>query len=352
MTDAGEQRPWRVDVVSDPGIATRAVRDVIAAADGGAAEGPYEMRHERRRIPLRDDGSLDLDEIRQWSTEDAADMLVIVTEIPRRAGARPKISALHFSERLAIISLPALGWIRVHAHLRRVLFDSVDALAAGTDPDIRAGRMRFGAVHEQASETGRSVYIDSPWWRPRRTALVLGMVRTNEPLAVVPKLSGVLTAATATGAFGVFYSSIWRMAAALPTWRLALIAVAAIVAMVVWLIVSNRLWERSRQHGSLVEATMYNASTVITLALAVTALYLSLTVAIFVTAIVVIEAGFMASVLGREVNLGTYAEIAWLSASMGTVAGALGSNFDSRDHITELTQGTRRAHRYAPRGEE
>ena len=47
----------------------------------------------------------------------------------------------------------------------------------------------------------------------------------------------------------------------------------------------------------------------------------------------------MSKTIGVEVSLWNYVDIAWLSASMGTVAGALGSNFDSPDDISELTHG-------------
>src|SRR5690606_26889291 len=56
---------------------------------------------------------------------------------------------------------------------------------------------------------------------------VLGMVMTNAPWATVRKLSSALAAASAAGAFGIFYSSIWQMAAALSTPRLLLIGLLA-----------------------------------------------------------------------------------------------------------------------------
>src|SRR5699024_8998192 len=122
------------------------------------------------------------------------------------------------------------------------------------------------------------------------------------PFATVTKLSGVLAAAAGTGAFGIFYSSIWEMADALPPWRLGLITVMVIATMVLWLIVSNGLWERSRQLGSLREAAMYNASTVATLFVAVASLYAVLFVGILLGGLIVIEAGFMSKTIGVEVS--------------------------------------------------
>lgn len=342
-------RPLHVDVFADPGLPSRAVSRVLASADNEGSPDKYRLTHNRRQIPLRPDGTLDLDEVRQWARRDAVDLLVVVTEIPRRAGRQPKMAALHFAEGLAVISLPALGWRGLTTTLRRAMFDSLDALSNQHKSGNDSQQIDFGVVHEQDSSTGRSAYIASPWWRPGRLRLVLGMVRTNEPLAAVPKLSGVLAAASATGAFGIFYSSIWKMADALPSWRLGVITIMAVLAMVVWLIASNRLWESPRHLGSLTEAAMYNASTVVTLLVTISLLYVTLFSAIFLAGAVVIESGFMAKTIGSEVSFWNYIDIAWLSASMGTVAGALGSNFDDDEYIRNLTHGRRQAQRFKER---
>lgn len=344
--------PYSVDVLSDPGLPARMLSKILTEPDSGGTEGQYRLIHNKRQIPLRTDGTLDLDTVRRWSHKDEADLLVIITEIPRRAERRPKLVDLHFTERLAIISLPALGWLGLHDKLRRVLFDSLDALVEQRSPEIGKARMRFGTIHEQHSETGRSAYIASPWWRPGRISMVLGMIRTNEPLAAVPKLSGVLAAATGTAAFGIFYSSIWEMADSSPPWRLGLITGCALVLIVLWLLFANRLWERAHQWGSFEESAMYNAATVATLGLAVAVLYLGLFLSIFLTGLIVIDPGFMAQTMGAEASLQNYVDIAWLAASLGTVAGAVGSNFDSERAVRDLTNGRRQAQRYWQREKE
>ncbi len=343
-------QPLRVAIFADPGLPSRTVSRVLGDGnDGEKTVGRYLFSHHKSRTPARPDGTLDLDTVRGWARDDDVDLLAIVTEIPRRAGRKPKIAALHYGEGLVIISLPALGWQGVTQRLRHVLFDSLDALADQQTPGTDQHTSNSGVVYEQESRSGRSVYITSPWWRPGRLRLVLGMVRTNEPLSAVSKLSGVLAAAAGTGAFGIFYSSIWEMADALPSWRLGLITAMVIVTMVLWLIGANRLWEHSRKLGDLTEAAMYNASTVATLLLSVILLYLVLFIGILIGGIGVIESGFMSSKIGAEASLGNYVDIAWLSASMGTVAGALGSNFDSEDTIRELTHGKRLTQRFKQR---
>lgn len=331
-----------VDLVSDPGLPSRLVEELVQRHE----DGDYDLARVHRRIPLRDDGTLDLATVQEWSRDNDADVTVVVTEIPRRAGRRPKIAALHPAAGLVVISLPALGWFGLRDRLESAVLGS---LAVLTDPgrdDDEPPEVDFGIVHEQDSEIGAAYYVASPWWRPGRMRLVLGMVRTNEPLATAPRLSGMLAAASATGAFGIFYSSIWKMAGALPTWRLALITMLSVLAMTGWLIVSNGLWERRRRMDSLEQAVMYNASTVVTLVVSVTVLYIGLFVGIFLSALIVIDTGFMSSTIGTRATVWDYVAIAWLSASMGTVAGALGSNFDSQVDVRELTHGRRQEMRY------
>ena len=68
---------------------------------------------------------------------------------------------------------------------------------------------------------------------------VFGMVAGNEPLRTAPRLSSALAAASATGAFGIFYSSIWAMSTYLSTPRLLGIGAVAIVLMTAWLIIRS-----------------------------------------------------------------------------------------------------------------
>ena len=106
--------PLNVDVFADPGLPLRALKHVLDRTDSGRDEGDYVLGYRQTQIPLRDDGTLDLDAIRVWSRENDSDMLVVITEIPRRAGNLPKIAELHFIERIAIISLPAFGMDERH----------------------------------------------------------------------------------------------------------------------------------------------------------------------------------------------------------------------------------------------
>lgn len=271
-------------------------------------------------------------------------MTVIVTEIPRMAGERPKTAELHFSERLAIISLPALGPAFIRHSLRRELHRVVTALL---NESVDAARQYGGYYAHVEEQKGVDTFFISPGMLfPGRLWMTLGMVAANEPLWSLPKLSGVFAAAAATGAFGIFFTTIWEMANFLPHWRLAIVSVTAVSIVSAWLIISNRLWDRSAVVGGAREAAMYNISTVVSLLASVTALYLVLFSSILVVGLLLIEPGYMAEILGEGTGFMNYVEIAWLSASLGTFAGAIGANFDDSVDLKNLTQGSRELQRY------
>lgn len=345
-------RDGSIVVYTDPGRTSLLVRKMLQQPQRGRNSGwarGAEVTQEQVLIPLRDDATLDLGAAKRWARESEADMTVIVTEIPRMAGGRPKTAELHFSERLAIISLPALGPTFIMHSLRRELHRVVTALV---NESVDAARSYGGYYAHVEEQKGDDTFFISPgMFFPGRVWMTLGMVASNEPFWALPKLSGVFAAAAATGAFGIFFTTIWEMASFLPHWRLAVVSVAAISIVSAWLIISNRLWDRSDVVGGAREAAMYNTSTVVSLLTSVTALYLVLFASILVVGMLLIEPGFMAATLGEDAQFMNYVEIAWLSASLGTFAGAIGSNFDDSADLQNLTQGSRELQRY-PKDEE
>ena len=84
--------------------------------------------------------------------------------------------------------------------------------------------------------------------------------------------------------------------------------------------------------------------------LSVALMYAILFAGLFLVGLTVIEAGYLQSQLGHPVNLTDYLHLSWLAASLGTLAGALGSNFDSDEAIREATY-SRREHQRRQRAD-
>ena len=172
------------------------------------------------------------------------------------------------------------------------------------------------------------------------------MISTNEPLRTVPRLSSALAAAAAAGAFGIFYNSIWQMASYLSSWRLLLFTFLAIIILMGWLVLSNGLWDRTAQTRYAQVTFLYNMSTLATLFVCVLTLYVTLFVAILLGSAALIDPQFMELILGRPVGVSDYVNLAWLSSTMGVVAGGVGSSFDSETDLRQLTHGRRERERF------
>ena len=98
---------------------------------------------------------------------------------------------------------------------------------------------------------------------------------------MLPALKGAIAAAFATGAYALVIPSIWLLADSVGWARLLLLMVAAIVAMVAWIIVAHNLWERPSDREQRKWAALYNGVTVLTVTSAVLAAYAILFALIF-----------------------------------------------------------------------
>lgn len=149
------------------------------------------------------------------------DYVVYLTDLPKYENGEPLISSVNAGSGSAVVVLPSLGFVRRKRLLRAVL-QVLAALHGVGDPYLQSGgrvslsadplfverRIDASDVNDDAFETAKGLR--------GRILLLLGMVRSNRPWRLVPKLSTAMAAAVATGAFGVFYTSIWSMADFLP----------------------------------------------------------------------------------------------------------------------------------------
>lgn len=86
---------------------------------------------------------------------------------------------------------------------------------------------------------------------------------------------------------------------------------------------------------------MDNVSTTITVGVSVLLMYAVLFGVMLTMSLVVVEPGYLGSQVGHPVEFRNYVYLAWLAASWGIMAGALGSSFDSDDAVREATYSQR-----------
>lgn len=345
--DSGDRPPaetgLRVLIVADPGLPSRRVDRVHRrferlvreryGSDASVATSTEVLRvSDRGYITQRSVDAVLRD-------DNDADVTLFLTEIPRHSGTTPLVAEVMADRSVAIVSCPTLGaW----ATKRRIVTTFLSCLERIV-PDHAVGnptpaKLAWSHWSDPGDDGHQTLHTRRFFGAPR---LVLGMTLGNDPWRTAPKLTGALAAASATAAFGVFYSSIWQMASYLSTQRMVWIALVAISAMVMWLITTQRLWDTPRNERLATVVAYYNLSTVLTLFLGVVTLYLLLVAGTTATSLVVIDPEFMAAKLDREAQFSNYLDLGWLSAAMGIVAGGLGAGFDADANVKQLTHGQR-----------
>ncbi|MET8178471.1 hypothetical protein [Streptomyces sp. NPDC005336] len=314
---------WNLQVVRDP--LTAAVRDDI--------------------------GALNL--ARDQKARENWDIAICLTDLPLLTDGRPVAVDVDAEDRVALVSLPALGGLFLRRRVRRAIVQLVKNLVNAGAIDFRAreGRAPVGPIVPERTAPLKRAATDEEIVDLRivgspargRVRLLLGMVRANGPWRLIPALAKALAAALATSAIAIMNGAIWNVSSAIGADRLAVVTIFSMAAMVIWLIVHRHLWERpdSPTRQDREKAALYNASTVLTLSLGVLWGLIGLCIVDFAVALFLIEGGVLSKQVGHSVGLDEYARLAWLASAAAIVGGALGSEFESDDAVRRATYGKR-----------
>jgi hypothetical protein len=268
------------------------------------------------------------------------DLAVCVTDAPLRIGRRPIVADASATHGVALISLPALGAMQTRRRARDAVIRLVDGLVGEsleTGHGVAGRRVRVGRRPDVDDVDLRFVAAVARG----NLRLLTGMVRANRPWRLIVRLSRALAAAAAAVALALVTSDLWKLSDALDWIRLLALMVLSVGAMVLWLIVSHRLWERPRGRASREQTVLFNVATTLTLLLGAAFLYAALFAMTLLGAALVIDSGVMAQALGHDAGIGDYAALAWMASSLGTLAGGLGGGLESDEAVREAAYGYR-----------
>ncbi|MDT7805741.1 MAG: hypothetical protein QOI78_9174 [Actinomycetota bacterium] len=352
-------RQVAVGVLADEGLPEQVIATIAddlpeIFATRVSGETQWRVDHEVDQLPLDEDGDIPMRTLSERHRQDRGwDLLVLVTDLPRRAGTKPLVAGVDVEHGVAMISLPALGAVLVRHRARALLIRVVRQLVSRLGIDGDHGRrgavarlrealaptQRMSGGHQSAATHLALVGLRG------RLRLLAGMVRDNRPWQLVPHLAGATAAAAGTAAYGVITSSFWKLADALSPLRLAGITVVTVLVMAVWLMVYNHLWDRPSEAVERRKAMLYNVSTAATLAIGVACMYAILFVLALLAAAVLIDSGYFAQTLGHPVGVGSYLNLVWLCSSVGIVAGALGSSLEDEETVRKATYSRRERER-------
>jgi hypothetical protein len=243
------------------------------------------------------------------------DLVVGLTELPLHDHeGRHLLVEADPEQRTAVLSLPALGGLRMHARARRALRSLISGMA---DPD-RMDARRVALPRRR----GR--------WR-----LLRGMVLANRPWLLVPGLKSALVAALATGAVATIQSSVWLVAGSLSWWRLAVLTITSVAIAAAWLVIDGELWDHPDDDSPQARerTRLYNASTLLTLTAGVLICYVALYVVNLAWALFVISPDVLGNSFHAPRGYGDLFVLAWFVASAATVGGGLGSGLESDEAI-------------------
>ncbi len=310
-----------------------------ALTEPATAKDKWDVSVRRHAYPI--DEHADVSEV--VGTVDPAgeteDVVIYLTDLPRRQGTTPVIADISVPDRFGVISIPGVGGVFIDRRVRNlaqtVVAEVTDRSSAHNPSVKRLTRTQDDDVIRYVAPSALS-----------RLRLLAGMVYANRPWRLVTGMSKVLMAAFATGAVSLAYPTIWQLSNTMGPWRLSTATILASTALIAWLIIEHKLWERPQSAGERDRAVLYNASTVVTLTIGVVIFHAGLFILLLVTAWWTLPPQMVAQNIGRPFGLSSLLLMAWLVAAVATLGGALGSGMEDDEAVKAAAYGARQRQRF------
>lgn len=360
-SSAGERRPRCVlGLIASPGYCERVAHDLEDALRGYLAEEVDEDTDWQVEVvtdPLTgsdvDLGKV-LEEVDSWiESRRAWDFAISLTDLPVRVRDRIIVARARPDRHIGVISVPSLGFIRVQDHVRAMILQMMQHFWQGSTDEAGLWRKIGKEAAEQLDAP--DVEGDVEYGLPGRAAnlkLLGGMVYANRPWTLFPSFKKTISAAFATGGYGLIFTTLWEIGNLYGLTRLVTFMALAMAILTAWIIVAHGLWEPKRMEGSRYLWSVYNTTTVLTIASGVVFSYAIIFVLLFLASFFYIPVGLLEDTIGTEVNIMSYVRIAWVTASVATVVGAIGAGLEDTDAVRNATFGWRQQNRWQQHNEE
>ncbi|HTY31086.1 hypothetical protein [Mycobacterium sp.] len=336
--------PSSILLVADPGVPAaiaERLSDSLPStlADWAGADSEWDVSVRSDSYPVDEHAEV-LEVIR---TVDLAgepeDIVIYLTDLPRRVGTTPVIVDISLDNRFGLISIPGVGGVFIDRRVRNLARTVVTEVICQSDKQNRSvkrlTRTQEDGVVRYVAPTALS-----------RLYLLMGMVYANRPWRLAAGLSKVLMAAFAAGAVSLAYPTMWQLSDTMGPWRLSLATILASAAMIGWLILHHKLWERPPSTGGRERAVLYNAATVVTLTIGVAILHIGLFILLLLTAWWTLPPQLVAHNIGHPVGLSTLLLMGWLVSAVATLGGALGSGMEDDEAVKAAAYGVRQRKRF------
>lgn len=369
-------------LITAPGLAKRMVKDL-------KEELPELLKYyvkddyEWEVIPFEDTltgGTNDSREIlkRARSTKEDKnwDYSIALTDLPLFSGKTTVIAEVLNDDNIGIISLPGLGMTPLYKRIREGILQLMNEMYHGSSSsDRRDAESRIQSKDEGQYDEVRGQrsdrlmgkrFFESIFPLKRETTqedesinvrfiagsrtrgtirLVSGMVNANRPWEMFPAFIKVLVIAFTTGSYALVFPTLWTLSSYYTNFRLILLMVIAILALVGWIIIAHNLWEGKKDEKASFTRRIYNATTFFSLLFAVVMYYLLLFILFSLTTFLFIPGAQLESQLQTDTGPAKYFYIAWTATSIATIIGALGSVFENESVVLDSMYGYRQRQR-------
>ncbi len=268
-------------------------------------------------------------------------LAVCVTDLPLQTARRPVIAHVSATHGVAVLSMPALGPVSVRKRAGATVVRLIGHILGDTLADTVQRRTLDDAVTRRMRELGTRVehgdrgvgfvtqVVTGNIW------LLLGMLRANRPWRLALRLMRVLVAAFAAGVFALVTSDIWRLAYYLGPARLTVIALGSVTAIIVTIVITTGLWERSPHPAAREQVILFNIITAATVSIGVAVLYLALLIAMLAAALLLVPGDLLGAQLGHPAGVADQVRLAWLATSIAALGGALGAALEGHEAVRE-----------------
>jgi hypothetical protein len=336
--------PSSILLIADPGVPA-GIADRLsdslpnALTDRAAVDGKWDVSVRRDSYPFDEHAEV-FEVIRTVDPAgETEDIVIYLTDLARRLGTTPVIADISVHDRFGLISIPGVGGVFINRRVKK-LAQTVVAEVTGQSEKQNGSVKRLTRTQE-----GDVVRYVAPK-ALSRLQLLAGMVYANRPWRLVSGMSKVMMAAFATGAVSLSYPTIWQLSDTMGPWRLSAATILASAAMIAWLIVEHKLWERPHSAGERERAVIYNAATVVTLTIGVAIFHGGLFILLLLTAWWTLPPQMIAQNIGHPAGLSSLLLMAWLVAAVATLGGALGSGFEDDEAVKSAAYGVRQRQRF------
>lgn len=302
----------------------------------------------------------DLKETHEW------DFALGLIDLPNISDHKIVVSDFNNKQQAAYISLPALGGFDVKHKLTNAMTSVIEQLyynqpkqTLNIHPLIRTKAVKFSEGNENADKEDKQDDEQRDYNRHEHRyvntvfilawiQLIMGLTRINQPWKAVFNFKKIVSVAFATGTYVAIFSMPWELSVTYSPLRFILLMFIAIVGMAFWLSYAHQLFERNTAKSQRIYRYVYNTTTLLTLTVITLLNYVALYILLSITVTLFVPAELFDSWTSANGHymFSNYLKLIWFVASLGLLAGAMGSTVENEEKIRRLTYSYRQYHRY------